>query len=306
MGRTYYCWKCQDRHAAPSGRNCPARSPFDEDSDSETNDIIHFKQPVDGDTTKLTTSHNEKMDNQLPLPPSEAKVLSSRLDNLEELLYKLTENLSKDPAVTDKLSRSTSPIRSSSSSPDDRSRPRRRHRHHRTHSPSPSKFNDFDYSMVFDQEDIKISTFSQVMVATFRNLISLYESGTDILGLLQHGRYMSEKASAEVYVMDAFVGFDKFARAVANRKGPSAFGDISDLDKNRYFSLENYRDVRALKSKVHKAQSQPKKTGTCRRFNGENGCWAKGCPYVHQCLACSSADHSVVDCPAIKKGKPNK
>lgn len=69
------------------------------------------------------------------------------------------------------------------------------------------------------------------------------------MGLLQHGRYLSEKASADVYVMDAFVGFDKFARSVANRKGPSAFGKISDLNKNRFFSLENYKDVRALKSR---------------------------------------------------------
>lgn len=156
----------------------------------------------------------------------------------------------------------------------------------------------------FDQDDIKITTYAQVMVATFRNLISLYEDGVDIMGLLQHGRYMSEKASAEVYVMEAFVGFDKFARSMANRKGPSVFGKVSDLDKNRFFSLENYKDVRALKSKVHKPQS--KKSGTCRRFNGEKGCWAKGCPYNHQCLACSATDHNVIECPAIKKSKSSK
>lgn len=151
---------------------------------------------------------------------------------------------------------------------------------------------------------MKISSYAQIMVATFRNLISLYEDGVDIINLLHHGRYMSEKASADVYITEAFTGFDKFARTLANRKGPTAFGKISEMDKNRFFSLENYIEVRAFKSKISK--NQAKKPGVCRHFNGENGCWARACPYTHKCTSCGVHGHGAADCQSSKRGNSTK
>lgn len=151
---------------------------------------------------------------------------------------------------------------------------------------------------------MKISSYAQIMVATFGNLISLYEDGVDIINLLHHGRYMSEKASADVYITEAFTGFDKFARTLANRKDPTAFGKISEMDKNRFFSLENYREVRAFKSKISK--NQAKKPGVCRHFNGENGCWARACPYTHKCTSCGVHGHGAADCQSSKRGNSTK
>lgn len=144
MGRTYYCWKCQDRHEAPSGRNCPSRSPFDENSEDEI-EFVNTNQSAKDDAPATGGTHS-LVGQQILNPQSEVKILSSRLDNLEELLYKLTDNLSKDPVITEKLSKSTSPV-SDSSSPEGRGRSHRRHRHHGS-SPSPSKLMDFDYALV--------------------------------------------------------------------------------------------------------------------------------------------------------------
>lgn len=117
MGRTYFYWKCQDRHEAPSGRNCPAHSPFEEDSDEEIE--FHTKnQPSKEDARTAAGSTGQQTSVQEErVSASEVKTLSSRLDNLEELLYKLTDNFSKDPTVTEKLSKSTSPVFLNSSSP---------------------------------------------------------------------------------------------------------------------------------------------------------------------------------------------
>lgn len=283
MGRTYFCWKCQIRHEAPSGRNCPAEL---------------FEDELEKEVDEINRSHSTATNMELPGDDNpDVKSLASRLDGLEKMIYKLAENLSKDGD----LSAGSSPA--IDSSPERVSRSHKR-RHHRSHSRSPSKSNTFSYDELFDQEDMKITSYSQVMVATFRSLISLYSEGTDIMGLLQHGQFMSEKASADAYVMDTFVNYDKFVRGLANKRGPSAFGACSDLDKNRYFSLENYKDVRALKSKVAKGQN--KKQAVCRRFNGEAGCWAKGCNYVHKCLSCDSSTHGSSDCPALKKNKTTK
>lgn len=139
-------------------------------------------------------------------------------------------------------------------------------------------------------------------VATFRTLMCLYDEGEDISGLLKHGRFMSEKSAADVYVMDTFVNYDKYVRGLANRKGPKAFGKVHDLDKSRFFNLENYREVRALKSKATKA----KKSGICYRFNGEKGCPARNYIYSHKCSSCEQAGHSAIECKLPRKEKSTK
>lgn len=295
MGRPYFCWKCQNRHPAPTGRGCPVDI-LDDNLDQEIEDINAHHSSAMG----LSEVAGEFAS------ASDIKDLSSRLDGLETLLYKISENLSHDPEVLDKFDRDSSPSKSDGSSQQERGRSPKKHSRSRRRdsSRSPSKLEPFSYDLVFDDDDIKISSFSQIMVATFRNLITMYEEGIDITSLLHHGRFMSEKSSADVYVTEAFTGFDKFARNLANRKGPDVFGKISEMDKNRFFSLENYKEVRAFKSKMSKGQS--KKNGVCRHFNGENGCWAKGCPYTHKCLACGINGHGAFGCQSTKKASSSK
>lgn len=102
----------------------------------------------------------------------------------------------------------------------------------------------------------------------------MYEEGEDISGIISHGQYMAEKAAADVYIPDAFTGYDRFVRQVANRKGAKAFSTISELERRRFFNLEHYREVRAFRARNKNQSSQKQKSGTCRRYNSENGCFA--------------------------------
>lgn len=76
----------------------------------------------------------------------------------------------------------------------------------------------------------------------------MYEDGEDISGILSHGQYMAEKAAANVYIPDAFTGYDRYDRQVASRKGPQSFATISELERSRFYNLENFREVRAFRA----------------------------------------------------------
>lgn len=142
-----------------------------------------------------------------------------------------------------------------------------------------------------------------MMLALFKTCTDFIEEGLNVLGLIEHGQLLAKKATPGVYVSNAFVGYDKYVRALAGRKGPKMFGDTSEIVKGRYFNLENHKDVRALQAK---AKASGPKNGTCRRFNSDNGCSAKGCPYVHRCSGCETYGHPVKDCKASKKDRGDK
>lgn len=231
---------------------------------------------------------------EVPPPPPPDPNMADRLDRLEAMMVQLSGNLAQLAPP-----RGRSPTRSQDSSENgdpDRVRRRRKDR-------SPSKSRDrYSYENIFLDEDFVVKSFEGVMLALFKTCSDFIEEGLDLSGLVEHGQLLAEKATAGVYVPDAFVGYDKFVRALAGRKGPEMFGDTSEIIKGRYFNLENHKDVRALRAKAKSGQ----KAGTCRRFNSENGCFSKSCPYVHRCSGCETYGHSVKDCKSSKKDRGDK
>lgn len=76
------------------------------------------------------------------------------------------------------------------------------------------------------------------------------DEGRNISGLVDHGHFVAEKAGANVYVPEASVQYDKYTRNVASRKGPEVFGHLGEMERNRFFSIENYRDVQAFRGRM--------------------------------------------------------
>lgn len=168
--------------------------------------------------------------------------LEDRMSRLETMLANLTENLIGDstqkhePRHHNRLPSGSSV----GSNPDDSRKHKRRQR-----SPSKSP-NPLGYETNFPDEEFKVSIFEDVMFALFKSLEIFIDEQRDITRLVRHGRYLSEKAVADV--PDTLVNFDRFIRSLAGRKGYHSFDNISELDKARFFNLEGYKEVRALKS----------------------------------------------------------
>lgn len=57
------------------------------------------------------------------------------------------------------------------------------------------------------------------MLALFKTLELFREENQDIEDLIRHGRFLAEKAVADVYMPDTFVHFDKYIRSLATKKG---------------------------------------------------------------------------------------
>lgn len=285
MPRLYNCANCHQRHEAPTGPKCL----FTQDGN-----ISDGSSDSDPDISlNKTIISNEKA---TPVD------VESRLDKLENMIFKLSENVMILSDSRSQPARYRSTSTSSTDSSDDR------FSHHSSRSRSPSKLdNRFSYEHLFLDEDFRVKNYQDVMLALFKTFRLFLEEGRDISGLVDHGQYLSEKASADVYVAETFVNFDKFTRAVAHRKGPNMFGKISEMDKNRYFSIENYKDVRAFrgKMKVSAGPSKKKSAGICYQFNSESGCQSKACQYHHRCALCDFTGHSAKDCRVIRKKEIN-
>lgn len=300
MGQRF-CEKCQKRHNTPTGKNCTRKIKF---VPREVKEIGNLPPPPLMDAAGIPptpTDVNLSDDPEIIIgtPAAATASLEDRMSNLETLLGKLSDNLMG--AELDQRKSRPRHRSVSGSSADSGSYDRRRIRHRQ---PSPSKcLNPLSYESIFPDEELKVNNFEGVILALFKTLELYMDEDQDITGLISHGRFLAEKAVANVYVPETFVNFDKHVRSKVPKKGYESFDDISDLDKSRFFNLENYREVRAL----HARNKQSKKSnGTCRKFNGDGGCFAKSCQYVHRCAHCEVYGHSVKDCRAAQAEKSKK
>lgn len=225
---------------------------------------------------------------------------------MEELLYRLTENSGPHrrfghSGERKHRSHSQSSVDIDFDSEVDSQAGRRRWR-----KDTPSKYG-YNFDSMCQEEEFQVTSFEKIMVGTFRTLSQMLEDGEDVTGIISHGQYMAEKAAADVYIPDAFTGYDRYVRQVASRKGPKAFASMSELERSRFFNLEYYREVCAFRARNKSQQPQKQKTGTCRRYNSDNGCFARNCLYVHRCANCEAIGHLVKDCKSHKKeGSQNK
>lgn len=305
MGKRH-CWKCDTRHGKPTGLKCRRKPATDQEDE-----VFPGSRGADAPAPPAIGQDREKSEAPFPLPDNlqvledttgKSAELEKRLDSMENLLYKLTENIwpQKDSGH-ESARKHRSPSRSSNDTTHDLYKSSRR----RSSRESPSRYR-YNVENYFRDEENQVSSFETIMVAVFRTITDMHEDGEDISGILSHGQYMAEKAAANVYISDAFTGYDRFVRQLASRRGPQAFATVSELERSRYFNLENYREVRAFRARNKSQNAQKNKSGTCRHYNGEHGCFARNCQYVHRCNVCEITGHSARDCKAGKKDKVQK
>ena len=89
-----------------------------------------------------------------------------------------------------------------------------------------TKKNPFD-QQAFVKKGEKVSTFEDLMVIAFKTLRELSELKLDVSGFLSHGLLMAEKASRNVFIQEAFVGYDEEVRKRAGETGPAALAQSS-------------------------------------------------------------------------------
>lgn len=190
MGKRF-CWKCQRKHGKPTGMKCKKTIqsnvlPVD---DAGSKSQLGDGQTQNGSDISMDNVPPEDLNNK----PKSHESVEKRLDSLETLLYKLTENIwpQQDTPQTPTASRPRSESRSSvGSTPDNR--------RHKRHFQSPSRYN-YAYDTLFEDEDINISSFEHVMIATFRTMQDLSEENKDLSGLINLTVYLWPRRPPLVY-----------------------------------------------------------------------------------------------------------
>ena len=165
------------------------------------------------------------------------------------------------------------------------------------------KKNPFDHQ-AFIKKGEKVVSFEDLMVVLFKTMSKMVEMKGDVKGAINHGLFMSEKASKNVFINEAFVSYDEDVRKRAGDDGPSAFGTVLQEDVFTHFCLENTKKQRA----AAKQQSKPtrvKADKICHRFN-DAGCTSKTCTYSHKCSSCEGWGHSKKNCGEADKKKEGK
>ena len=160
------------------------------------------------------------------------------------------------------------------------------------------KRNPFEHSS-YVRKGESVSSYEKLMVVTFKTLEQLVELNKDVKGLIRHGLAMSEKASAGVYKVNAFIQYDESVRERAGRHGPSTFGQVDQEDIMRFFCYDNVDKQKQAKSTG--TVSKKKADRVCLRYNSEAGCLFKNCSFAHKCIACEEVGHARKDCRVLKK-----
>ena len=146
-----------------------------------------------------------------------------------------------------------------------------------------------------------VDSFERVMMVIFKTLRQLLEANGDVRGVVRHGLALAEKASKDVYKVEAFTKYDESVRERAGLVGPSAFGTVDQEDTLRFFSYDNVMRAKSGKaSGGEKREHKKKSEKMCLKYN-DQGCSAKSCPYAHICAACEEPGHTRKDCKNLKK-----
>ena len=68
------------------------------------------------------------------------------------------------------------------------------------------------------------------MMVLCKTMRQLLECNGEVKGVVRHGLALSEKASKEVYRIEAFTKYDESVRERAGQVGPGAFGTVDQED----------------------------------------------------------------------------
>ena len=161
--------------------------------------------------------------------------------------------------------------------------------------------NPFEQSTYLNKSD-PVDSFERVMMVTFKTLKQLLECNGEVKGVVRHGLALAEKASKDVYRVEAFTKYDESVRERAGQVGPGAFGTVDQEDTLRFFSYDNVIRPKSGKAAATSGGRDHKKKSEkmCLKYN-DQGCNAKSCPYGHMCAACEEPGHSRKDCKNLKR-----
>lgn len=123
----------------------------------------------------------------------------------------------------------------------------------------------------FTPQGEQVASFERLMVISMKTIEYVTREGLDISGLIQHITCLAEKASKNIYKVEALISYDAAVRDRAGREGPAAFGVVSQEDVLTYFCYDTTERAKPKQGNFAggKGKKQANGDGICLKFNRE-------------------------------------
>ena len=152
------------------------------------------------------------------------------------------------------------------------------------------------------------NSFAAYVSAFTALIIAVSQAGHPVAGLLDHLRFVSDKAMTRVYATEAIINYDEDVRRLAEAHGLEAFSYGHPELIHKHLGVDGTLQMLRSKSKVKSGPTQmssssSRDSGACWQWNYRQ-CVNKSCGRRHICYLCFSSAHSQRDCTNVRRMDP--
>ena len=324
------CSACLIRHPTPTGRNCPfsTKKPvvtdteevFDSPTIKRVDRLLSVLQvtDMDGEDVKQGEAEagvNKALVDVVKLQQEQMRALHVTMERMSGNMTELTKKVSRNKKTGKSLRaerESDGSLTSSDSDSDDMDR--------RPSLASPSvgipefrsssKRHKFALKAYLPKNVTKPVTFAVLMSALLALVMAVSTAGYVITGMLDHLRFLSDKAGSKSHTTESLIAYDDEVRRMAEHEGLTAFTSGHQAFINKHLGADSLAVQSAKKGKA-KGQygSPPSSTSVYEPLRENKICWYWNyktctnsmCKKDHICYLCYGNTHRQSDCKNTRR-----
>ena len=332
MVRTYLCATCLLKHPAPTGRNCPKfkKKSFEAEQGEASELEKAFNSPTakkvdqflstsfkldmntgDGDdhegdgTDTIPAAGNSELLQIVKIQQEQMRALHATVAQMNTNIVSLTSKARKVKTKVPDVDTDTDTESESDSSVDER----------RATIDSPvstvpefkstSKRHKFSLKRYLPRNVTKIVTFSGLVSAFLALVLAVMAAGHSATGMLEHLRFLSDKAASKSYLTESLITYDGEVRTIAETEGLGAFTYGHQSLINKHLGVESTvglnKKPKAKNQYQASASSNLTSIGEIKEFSicwwwNYRICTNKFCRRQHICYVCYGSNHCQKDC----------
>ena len=329
--RVYMCSACLIKHPAPTGRNCPFSSKKIERQLSEPEEVFNSPTIVrvdrlvsglqldempngDGDDGKPGeggASSNKALLDIVRIQQEQMKALHLSIEKMNSNMSELSKKVSKNKKSSKALRpQGVSDLSDTSSDTDSDDMDRRPS----LASPaigvpefrSDSKRHKFSLKAYLPKTVTKPVTFAVLISALLALVMAVSTAGFLITGMLDHLRFLSDKASTKSHTTESLIAYDEEVRRLAEHEGLSAFTYGHQSFINKHLGADSLAVQTGKKAKSTKGayNSPPSPSNVYESLRENKICWYWNyrtctnsfCKKEHICYLCYGQNHKQGGC----------
>ena len=333
--RKYLCSTCLTKHAPPTGKKCGKRTGTDINTYKGLDDLDEvFNSPSAKRVDRLLSSVKPSLAMPLgeegedgaaktinPDPSATTfdivRIQQDQMNALHATISKMNDNMAKLSSNVKKVKSKVPAVDTDTetgSDDTDDNEPRRS-----CSAPAPgvpefrsnSKRHKFSIKRYLPSGIQKPVTFAVLMSALLALVMSAMAAGHVVSGMLDHLRFLSDKAASRNHATEFLIKYDEEVRQLAEIEGLDAFsyGHQSFINKHLGADSTNYSAAKKNKPRGQYPNANPRNDTVIATLKENTICWYWNyrsctnpvCKKQHICYSCYGSNHCSKDCKNVNR-----